>query len=195
MEERRKNYLSHELDIFFKLPRKIQELLWFDLRDGEMSKQLFNVAYNFETYEQCESPIEIIFAYYWDKYFLEKRYDKQEDVYFIPQETITTDNNKNYRVDFWIEYYRLEGNTAEESKEYCCEVIIECDGHDFHEKTKGQVKKRNERDYDLKMSGYDVIHFSGSEIYNNPEECVEKVVEYLKKNAKPKLANKFNGDN
>lgn len=39
------------------------------------------------------------------------------------------------------------------------------------------------------MAGYDVIHFSGSEIYNYPEECVEKVFEYLKKNAKTSLTN------
>lgn len=99
-----------------------------------------------------------------------------------PQETITIDNGKNYRVDFLIEYFRLVGDTIDGVKELCDTVIVECDGHHFHEKTKEQVNRRNQRDYDLKMAGYDVIHFSGSELYNNPQECIQKVVDFLNKN-------------
>jgi hypothetical protein len=34
------------------------------------------------------------------------------------------------------------------------------------------------------MAGYDVLHFSGSEIYNNPVECVAKVINYLQREVK-----------
>lgn len=178
------NYLLHELDTFLKLPRKVQEQMWIELRDEKIDKRLFNVAYNFEVYEQCESPIEIIFAFFWDKHYLENKI-KADELNLYPQEIITTDNGKNYRVDFEIEFYKVYGNTPETYKEYYSKVVVECDGHEFHEKTKAQVKKRNERDYDLKISGYDVIHFSGSEIYNKPEECIKKVVEYLHKTVRP----------
>lgn len=62
--------------------------------------------------------------------------------------------------------------------------MIECDGHEFHEKTKEQVIYDNEREYKLKSAGYDVLHFSGSEIYNNPYECAEKTLNYISKNNK-----------
>lgn len=175
------NYLLHELDTFLKLPRKVQEQMWIELRDEKIDKRLFNVAYDFEVYEQCESPIEIIFAYYWDRYYLENGV-QISGAQLYPQETITIDNGKNYRVDFLIEYFRLVGDTIDGVKELCDTVIVECDGHQFHEKTKEQVNRRNQRDYDLKMAGYDVIHFSGSELYNNPQECIQKVVNFLNKN-------------
>lgn len=176
MLERTKGIYLQNLDTFLKLPRKVQERMWLDISDIEVDKKLFDVAYDFERYSQCESPIEVIFAYYYDRCLAESG-KNEETFYMTPQETITTDNNKNYRVDFFLECYFYK-----DTEEYYSNLIIECDGHEFHEKTKQQVKKRNERDYDLKLSGYDVIHFSGSEIYNEPEKCVEKVLEYLKKN-------------
>ena len=62
----------------------------------------------------------------------------------------------NYRVDFLV--------TATFSD---TQVIIECDGHDFHEKTKEQAKHDKERDRYFTSLGYKVLHYTGSEIYNN----------------------------
>ena len=58
-------------------------------------------------------------------------------------------------------------------------LIVECDGHEFHEKTKDQVEKRNKRDYNLKMQGFDILHFSGSEIYKDPVGCARKCIDYI----------------
>lgn len=63
-------------------------------------------------------------------------------------------------------------------------LAIECDGHDFHEKTKAQVVKRNQRDMSLKKSGIDVIHFSGSQIYSDPFGCARELIDYIKLNLK-----------
>lgn len=49
-------------------------------------------------------------------------------------------------------------------------IIIECDGRDFH-----NPFHDSERDKELKLQGYKIIHFTGSEIYNNIESCVEKL--------------------
>ena len=49
-------------------------------------------------------------------------------------------------------------------------IIIECDGRDFH-----NPFHDTERDKELKLQGYRIIHFTGSEIYNNIESCVEKI--------------------
>ena len=61
-------------------------------------------------------------------------------------------------------------------------VLIELDGHDFHEKTKEQVIYRNKRDRILEKYGF-VYHISGSEIYNNISDCIFDLDEYLTERA------------
>lgn len=67
-------------------------------------------------------------------------------------ETVT----KKYRVDFLLLY---------DTASYKINIVVECDGHDFHQKTKSQVEKDNLRDRDLIENGYQVLRYSGSEIY------------------------------
>lgn len=57
-------------------------------------------------------------------------------------------------------------------------IIIECDGHDYHEKTKEQSKHDKERDRFLTSQGYKILRFSGSEIYNDFER-IEKELKIL----------------
>jgi very-short-patch-repair endonuclease len=54
-------------------------------------------------------------------------------------------------------------------------IIVECDGHDFHERTKEQAKHDRSRDRHLTALGYTVFRFTGSEIHANPEKCVEEL--------------------
>lgn len=51
-------------------------------------------------------------------------------------------------------------------------VAIELDGHDFHERTREQVDRRNYRDRRLLEEGWLVLHFSGSEFNRDPAGCV-----------------------
>ncbi|WP_431858685.1 endonuclease domain-containing protein [Azospirillum sp.] len=60
-------------------------------------------------------------------------------------------------------------------------VVVECDGHDFHEKTKEQAKRDKRRDRDLQKQGYSVLRFTGSEIFIDPEGCVREIFEHLAK--------------
>ena len=62
-------------------------------------------------------------------------------------------------------------------------VIIECDGHDFHEKTKKQATSDKRRDRELKMLGHTVLRFTGSEIWNNPMSCATEVWAFLTKDS------------
>ena len=55
-------------------------------------------------------------------------------------------------------------------------LAVECDGHDFHEKTPEQAKRDKSRDRDLLNSGYPVMRFSGGEIHSDPRKCSEQVV-------------------
>ncbi len=58
-------------------------------------------------------------------------------------------------------------------------LVIECDGHDFHEKTKEQAARDKRRDRFLQQSGYRVLRFTGSEIYRDAHACVQEVRDTL----------------
>lgn len=58
-----------------------------------------------------------------------------------------------------------------------CEVVIECDGHDFHERTKEQAQRDRKRDRELQARGYLVLRYTGSEIYRDPYGCAADVQE------------------
>jgi very-short-patch-repair endonuclease len=47
-------------------------------------------------------------------------------------------------------------------------AFIECDGPDFHEKTKEQVSKDKERDRVFQKTGALVLRYSGSDIWRDP---------------------------
>lgn len=59
-------------------------------------------------------------------------------------------------------------------------LIIECDGYEFHKKTKEQVIRDNRRDRACQIEGYKVFRYSGSEIYEDPLACVDDIVRILK---------------
>lgn len=52
---------------------------------------------------------------------------------------------------------------------------IECDGHDFHERTKEQAARDKRRDRSSFLSGVPILRFTGSEIYNEPAECMNQI--------------------
>lgn len=73
-----------------------------------------------------------------------------------------------YRVDFLVKNYGSEVG-----------VIIECDGHDFHEKTKEQAKHDKERDRWLTSQGYKILRYTGSEIYNDFVKIEDELFDLL----------------
>jgi very-short-patch-repair endonuclease len=55
-------------------------------------------------------------------------------------------------------------------------IAVELDGHDFHERTKEQVKLRDRRDRVLQRHGWIVLHISGSELVREPQvEALKEV--------------------
>ena len=54
-------------------------------------------------------------------------------------------------------------------------IAIECDGHEFHEKTKEQAKRDKERDRYLQSEGWIVARFTGSEIFRNPAKVIREI--------------------
>lgn len=62
-------------------------------------------------------------------------------------------------------------------------LVIECDGHEFHEKTKEQIAADKARERRLVAMGYYVLRFSGAEIWNDPWGCASDLVETLNHHA------------
>lgn len=74
-----------------------------------------------------------------------------------------------YRVDFLIRSRDSLGNME-------WGLVIEIDGHDFHERTKEQAAADRSRDRELTANGFRVIRFTGSEVYADPTRCALAVV-------------------
>lgn len=107
--------------------------------------------------KQCESPIEILF---WNTaYFELSRFGE-----FSPQMPVGP-----YRIDFTL---------TEIPDAPTVKVAIELDGHDYH-KSVGQRNWDTERDRYLMRNGWQVIRFTGSQVYQDTQKCVEEAKELI----------------
>lgn len=125
--------------------------------------------------DYCKSPIEKILSIELaDLTFEWSYFDKIEILDIVPQKNIYIDK-KHYIADFLIEilFKHNDKNIA------IMNLIIECDGHEFHERTKEQVIKDNQRNRDLLNNDYHILHFSGSEIYNTSTKCKREIIKYI----------------
>lgn len=73
---------------------------------------------------------------------------------------------KNERYDFVLYCPGIE-----------CPIVIECDGHDFHEKTKAQARKDRSRDRAIQIRDARILRFTGSEIWESAIQCAEQIVD------------------
>lgn len=120
------------------------------------------------------SPIEQIFYIAYGLYDL-GGFENEFKIFATPQSYIKT-KDKTYRADFLVETI-IDGNEEKYLKK---PLIIELDGYDYHS-SKQQISYDYERENKLKICGYDVMRFTGSQVYNHPMRCIEKVYEYCKK--------------
>jgi very-short-patch-repair endonuclease len=56
-------------------------------------------------------------------------------------------------------------------------VAVECDGHEFHERTKQQAAYDRSRDRQILRIGVPTIRFTGSEIYRDQFACAAEVLD------------------
>ena len=117
----------------------------------------------------CESPIEQLLAIQLERIGLLyiHNYNPFIDVIAINKQEEIETNGEKYRVDFLIPVVY--------ANQIGVKFVIECDGYEFHQKTKEQVEKDNKRQRDLQKSGYEVIRFSGTEIYHKSYQCALEI--------------------
>lgn len=117
----------------------------------------------------CESPIEQLLAIEFQRRFYDCFYWSEGNFYISSQEEIIC-IDKRYRVDFLV-------RAIYKNKTY--NMVVECDGHNFHEKTKEQAARDKKRDRHLTLAGYIIIRFTGSEVWNNPGKCAQEALRVI----------------
>lgn len=158
---------NNNISIFDRCPDRVKQIiLEYLIRFSEISDGMFKCLLH-----NGESPIEQILFTAFEIYMTIEHKTK---IYLLPQIEVES-NNQRYRVDFLYdenEWINTEMKTGRK-------IIIECDGYEFHQKTKEQVQYDNEREYNLKMKGFEIIRFSGSQIYNQPMKCAEDLYNFI----------------
>ena len=86
-------------------------------------------------------------------------------IYVYPQKKIGT-----FRVDFFV--FREPHVEVQRTPP----IVVELDGHDFHDKDKKQRAYEKSRDRFLVKQGYRVLHFTGSEIVADPFKAAYEVM-------------------
>jgi hypothetical protein len=120
-----------------------------------------------------ESPIEAAFLDVFCKLSVEHGYEVEKSS-SAPAWVIVVEPQRwfgeNFRLDFLISY-QFFGKILQ--------IAVECDGHDFHERTKEQAKKDRRRDRALQKLGVEVYRFTGSEIFAAPSLCAAEVLDAI----------------
>lgn len=70
-----------------------------------------------------------------------------------------------YRADFIVEVINYKTAMVDN-------IAIECDGHDYHERTSSQAQHDKKRDRFFQDEGFKVYRFTGSEIWKSRGGCV-----------------------
>lgn len=97
----------------------------------------------------------------------------QNSVAIMPQVRVTVGGN-TYRVDFLIVVFPASAQDGEGNS-----IVIELDGHDYHERTKEQAASDRSRDRALIAAGYKVVRFTGSEVYRDPVKVLSEVENFI----------------
>ena len=165
-------------EIFKKNGFKIKNFLIDDVYDHLKGLRIDYEYLLYNSLVNCESPIEQLLSLYLEN--LRFSFNEWNPFISISQignnQEITCENGEKYRLDF----YFIVKYKNQETKYFG----IECDGYEFHQKTKEQVECDNQRQRDLQNEGIEIIRFSGSEIWNNPEKCAEEVKKIILSNCK-----------
>ncbi|WP_273125783.1 endonuclease domain-containing protein [Bacillus weihaiensis] len=159
----------HEKEVLRSIERSYEELP--ERLKKEFSKwAVHNMVELLARTEECDSPIEKLMNMVLER-ALEKTIHHLSRTFFVLHQEKIEVNGSKYRVDFCIVVETRNGG--------CKEFVLECDGHEFHEKTKEQAQKDKKRDRDLQGAGYIVMRFTGSEIYKNPYACAREVADII----------------
>ena len=95
--------------------------------------------------------------------------DDGEPFYWLVPQYPMSLSDRNVRVDLMV----VDAVTSEPV------AAIECDGHEYHERTKEQAQRDRSRDRMIQRDGLPVLRFTGSEIYRDPCGCAQEIINFV----------------
>lgn len=141
---------------------KVEE--WLEKRGKDIKEEWKDFTLNYIS--NVKSPIERLFWMEWR--YKTTFYSDYENFYIESQYGVN-----NYTVDFMI-YFRKDGYKYKEKS-----LIVELDSYLWHGADPEQFTKEKKRERELQKEGYNLMRFSGREIYRNVEKCVDEVLDFL----------------
>jgi very-short-patch-repair endonuclease len=89
--------------------------------------------------------------------------------YELTPQHIDMSMSKRYRADFVLDVFYYD--------KMLCQIVLEIDGHDYHNLTKEQAQRDRTRDREFARNGYVVLRFTGSEAFVKPVECWQEILD------------------
>lgn len=171
-------YISQEEFKRLKLTSILSELIYSESGNNE-NIILDKHKHALSCHRKTDSPIEQImfcilincttgYGYFYTEKDIEKNGSVLTDgVYAVikQQEKIGV-----YKADFVISLVC--------NKEEIAKIVIECDGHNFHEKTKEQASHDKKRDRYMTANGYKVFRYTGSDLHRSACSIEEEVSDF-----------------
>lgn len=141
----------------------------------QAAESFMTTVEGFLAFPEVESPLEAVFLTWFLAAQTSHDIDPDQDFIKLHQQYEVVIHGERFRLDFAI----LVNNdhVIERAKRFGLnppKFAIEVDGHTFHEKTKDQVARRNSRDRLLQSEGWIVLHYSWSEVIEDPLDVVTK---------------------
>lgn len=156
--------INHEPDVL-KVISEMSNLV------GNCYSERFNIDSFYECHElKIESVIEKIF---YVAFRCAVKICGPNDQSFVSCEISPQKTIGKYRVDFLVSKI----NWPEEKT--LRHAIVECDGHEFHDRDETQRRYEKQRDRWLQSQGHRIFHFTGKEIKDNPISCACEVLAYV----------------
>ncbi|MFA6031831.1 MAG: DUF559 domain-containing protein [Myxococcota bacterium] len=78
-----------------------------------------------------------------------------------------------------VDSYRVDGLCLLQIGDSVSFTVVECDGHDYHERTKEQASRDRSRDRHFAAKGWRVVRFTGSEIWRDPQRCAAELIDIV----------------
>jgi len=156
-------YCDESFDIKQRLTDRVETFITGNICDFE--------SLQYESLLDCESPIEQMLALELDRLDIQviNLYNPFIDVVNFQKQREIIVGCKKYRADFFIEVH------YKKPKDRVVRFVIECDGFAYHA-NKTQMGKDYVRTRALQEAGYEVIKFTGSEIYHGAYKCALEVL-------------------
>ncbi len=152
------------MEKFVDIPQNVEK---FISHVGDLEKIRFEeeLTLYINVFSQMDSPIEQLF--YVALHFQIRAQELPETE--IQIEIINQCEIENFRVDFLISGFNKN-------------VIVELDGHNFHEMAEKERRYEKSRDRYFQKKGYKVFHYTGKEITDNPFNAVNEVLAFITDN-------------